>query len=101
MSTEKNASNMILIAAAAFAGTLHAASFDCAKAETRIEKLICSTPTLSEADEVMAAAYKKARAKTNLTAKEEEVLKQGQLDWLKYHVNQCPDAACVQEEYKR
>ena len=37
--------------------TLHAASFDCAKAKTPQEKAICASLALSTADEQMAAAY--------------------------------------------
>lgn len=41
----------------------HAASFDCAKAASRTEKLICADQTLSALDDDMAAAYKAALAK--------------------------------------
>ena len=37
------------------AGTAHAASFDCSKAKTSMEKAVCSSPQLSAADEQMAA----------------------------------------------
>jgi uncharacterized protein len=39
-----------------------AASFDCKKAMTRIEKTICSDPELSKADERLAAAFASAAA---------------------------------------
>lgn len=39
-----------------------AASFDCAKARSPIEKAICATPELSRADEELAAAYRAALA---------------------------------------
>jgi len=42
------------------ATTAQAASFDCAKAATQIERAICSSPDLSRLDEAMAATYKKA-----------------------------------------
>lgn len=38
-----------------------AASFDCSRARTKVEKLICADVELSRADEEMAAAYDKAR----------------------------------------
>ncbi|MFT3896618.1 MAG: hypothetical protein QM719_02825 [Thermomonas sp.] len=37
----------------------HAASFDCAKARTGVEKAVCADPKLSEYDERIAAAYKR------------------------------------------
>jgi len=99
---------------AAGTGMLSAASFDCAKATTAIEKLICSNPALSKADEVMAAAYKKATlAAANLPAAEQDDLKQDQLAWLKNRVAECsgnPEvfgdpaprgARCIAEQYKR
>jgi len=49
---------------AAFAGLVAtpaaAASFDCRKAATKVEKLICRDPELSRQDEAMAAAYAEA-----------------------------------------
>jgi uncharacterized protein YecT (DUF1311 family) len=39
--------------------TAQAASFDCAKARTGVEKAVCADPKLSEYDERIAAAYKR------------------------------------------
>ena len=39
--------------------TANAASFDCARARTGVEKAICADPKLSEYDERIAAAYKR------------------------------------------
>ncbi|WP_160296756.1 hypothetical protein [Sphingomonas sp. ERG5] len=44
---------LVLLIGTAPAG---AASFDCAKASTRVEKLVCSDPQLSRLDERLAAA---------------------------------------------
>ncbi|QNQ11771.1 lysozyme inhibitor LprI family protein [Sphingomonas alpina] len=48
---------LVLLAGTTSAG---AASFDCAKASTRVEKLICSDPQLSHLDDSLAAAYREA-----------------------------------------
>ena len=45
--------------------TAHAASFDCAKARTGVEKAICADPKLSEYDERIAAAYKRELGEWN------------------------------------
>ena len=45
--------------ALAWLATAHAASFDCAKARTGVEKAVCVDPQLSEYDERIAAAYKR------------------------------------------
>lgn len=66
------------------------ASFDCAKASSKIEKLVCSTPQSADADRRLASAYRTAAAKaTDLAA-----LKQQQRDWLKER-NACGDTACL------
>jgi uncharacterized protein YecT (DUF1311 family) len=43
----------------------HAASFDCAKARTGVEKAVCADPQLSEYDERIAAAYKRGLGEWN------------------------------------
>ncbi|MBV9520616.1 MAG: hypothetical protein JO068_21135 [Hyphomicrobiales bacterium] len=40
-----------------------AASFDCAKATSSYDKLICAKPNLSAADEQITSAYERARAR--------------------------------------
>ena len=46
----------------ALASSAQAASFDCAKARSPLEKLICSQPELDAADTRMGEAYRKANA---------------------------------------
>lgn len=67
------------------------ASFDCAKASSAIEHLICSTPETGDADRRLAAAYAVARAKSN----DPNVLKADQRNWLANERNACSDAACL------
>lgn len=50
--------SLILMGTALSAASAPAASFDCAKAGTIVEKTICADPALSKLDERMAAAYK-------------------------------------------
>ena len=59
-----------------------AASFDCAKASTPLERLICSTPELSRSDEVLAKAY--ATALGGLSEAAKAVVQSSQRDWLAY-----------------
>ena len=40
---------------------LHAASFDCTRAKTAVEKAICSDPRLNDLDARMCLAYVKAQ----------------------------------------
>jgi uncharacterized protein YecT (DUF1311 family) len=68
-----------------------AASFDCAKASSPVEHLICSTPQTADADQRLAAAYSAARAKSN----DPDALKADERNWLVNERNACPDAACL------
>ncbi len=62
-----------------FGALAQAASFDCEKAKTKIEKLICNNEELSKLDEELAEAYAEALAKSP----EPEKLKAEQKEWLK------------------
>lgn len=66
------------------------ASFDCSKASTKIEKLICSSPQTADADHRLTAAYHEAASKST----DQATLKEQQRDWLKER-NACDDAACL------
>ncbi|CAJ3223495.1 lysozyme inhibitor LprI family protein [Burkholderia pseudomallei] len=67
------------------------ASFDCNKASSRIEKLVCSTPDVADADTRLAAAYSAARAKSS----DPDALKAEERNWLANERNACSDAACL------
>jgi uncharacterized protein YecT (DUF1311 family) len=82
---------------------LLSASFDCQKAKTDIEKLICSDEELSRLDDELGKAYKNA---LNFIKTKEE-LKQEQLKWLRQRSNclikckNCIDPAnCLLLEYE-
>lgn len=74
-------------------------SFDCSKAKTRVEKLVCSDEVLSTLDRDMQKAYDLMMGKYDLAymneeAKEEikpylEKLKQSQIEWVKYRDKYC------------
>jgi uncharacterized protein len=59
-----------------------AASFDCAKAATPVEKAICSNPELSRRDEVLAKAY--ATALGGLSDEARAAVQTGQRAWLDF-----------------
>jgi len=72
-----------------------AASFDCTKAGTSVEKLICNNETISKQDEDLAKTYKNA---LDSTTKKDELKKQ-QIAWLKIR-NVCKDETCVTQSYQ-
>jgi uncharacterized protein len=68
-----------------------AASFNCKKAGTTVEKTICNDPKLSRADEVMAEAYNQLI--NSLPSADASKLKQEQREWLEFR-----NAECVAED---
>ena len=73
-------------------------SFDCLKASTNIEKLICRNKDLSVLDGLLAHAYKQAQSIEKNLTKKDEVRKQ-QVDWTKNIRNTCKDANCLNTAY--
>jgi len=74
---------------------VHAASFDCTKAESPTEKLICENPTVSLLDEQLGKIYKQVLANTA----NKNSLKLEQLEWLKQQRN-CKDSECLTKTYQ-
>lgn len=74
---------------------VHAASFDCAKASTKIEHIICDSPEISKLDERVAASYKALLQ--DITQANE--IRQSQKHWIWMRDN-CPDVGCVKREYE-
>lgn len=72
-----------------------AASFDCAKAATRVEKLICADAELSKLDEELSTAYKAALQDETKADK----VKQAQKLWLKER-NGCSNTGCMVQAYQ-
>lgn len=72
-----------------------AASFDCAKAGTKVEKMICADAELSKLDDELNVAYKAALQ----DEKQADAIKQAQKQWMKERIN-CSDVNCVKRAYK-
>lgn len=77
-------------------GAARAASFDCAKAAGRIERMICDDPDLNSFDAQLEGAY---RGALDRSARPEAV-KDRQLAWLKQR-DACLDVACLSAAYQR
>lgn len=78
-----------------FALSAQAASFDCAKAGTKVEHIICDTPEISTLDDELSAAYKAALK----DKRQAYAIRQAQKKWMKER-NKCADAECVMGRYK-
>jgi uncharacterized protein len=77
-------------------GTVAAASFDCDKATSEAEKLICSDDEMSKLDESLGKAYLKALKRTLFKKQMSESQKQ----WLKNKRNVCSHAECIKKAYE-
>ncbi|HEX6164144.1 MAG TPA: hypothetical protein VFZ31_12310, partial [Vicinamibacterales bacterium] len=73
-----------------------AQSFDCAKAQTRVEKLICADRSIAELDEYLGRYY--AAARTEI-ARASSCLQADQAQWLKTTRDACADGACLKSAY--
>jgi len=71
-------------------------SFDCRKASTSSERLICSNEELCKADVQLAKLYRAARK----SATDKEVLKKEQISWLKNQRDVCLDVESMLQVYK-
>lgn len=85
---------MIVLGCFLVVTTVDAASFDCVKAATNTEKLICSNSALSKLDEELSAAYKMALK----DEKQTDSIKQVQKQWIKER-NGCSNVSCLKDEY--
>jgi uncharacterized protein len=99
-----------IVATFAVQGPASAASFDCARAATPREQLICRDPVLSDLDRQLGQTYQQRRAL--LSAHGAELLQRSQLGWLRFITLVCPIAVsadaggrggpknCLQRQYR-
>jgi uncharacterized protein len=88
-----------LVLAAAFCVVSHnaiAQSFDCAKAQTRVEKMVCADRAIAELDEYLGRYYAASRAEIPGAS---ACLQSDQAQWLKSTRDVCADGACLKSAY--
>lgn len=73
-----------------------AQSFDCAKAQTRIEKMVCGDRSIADLDEHLGRYYAAARADNKGAA---SCIQADQAEWLKSKRDACADASCLKSAY--
>lgn len=73
-----------------------AASFNCSKAQSNIEHMICGSPTLSQLDDELAALYREALSKVSDPAD----LRVIQRSWITNSRDRCKDSQCVESAYR-
>ncbi len=78
------------------ASDIYAAGFDCAKASTLVETVICSDSEISTLDETLSSSYRDALA----VSSNANNIKLDQRNWLKKR-NLCKDKACLKDSYNQ
>lgn len=85
-----------LFMALCWAMPTQATSFDCKRASTQVEKLICATPALSQADDHLKKSYDRLLK----LAPYPNSLKHQQRSWLANVLTRCSNSACLANQYK-
>lgn len=93
--TTSKAGLLLVVLALLSTATAQSAGFDCAKATTKIEKMICADSELSRLDKEMKKAFDKALPK----APDPSVVKQQQKKWLSER-NHCMNRTCLHDQYQ-
>jgi len=88
---------LVTLALFSLVAATQAASFDCSKAGTKVEHMICDSPELSKLDDELAKEFQKA-SKVASSVNQNQ-FKVNQRYWLNER-NQCADVACLREKYK-
>ena len=73
-----------------------AQSFDCARAQTRVEKMVCADRAIAELDEYLGRYYAASRAEIPGAG---ACLQSDQAQWLKSTRDACVDGACLKSAY--
>lgn len=87
---------LLIVLSLCQATATQAASFDCTKATSKIEKMICADAELSRLDEEMATQFHQAKKELHNTA----WFADQQRLWLK-HRNACNDRSCLAASYRQ
>ncbi len=88
---------LLVLATLTHALPAHAAGFDCNKASSDTEKLICRNPELSALDSQLAAAYKTALGAVSASSK--NALLKEQRNWIRHTRDICQDETCLRDAY--
>lgn len=91
------ASYLLALAVVGFVPSAIAASFDCQKAASAVEKLICKDAATSSQDEKLHQAYQSALSAVAPSSK--KALIEEQRHWISYTRDVCQDEACLQQAY--
>jgi len=89
----------LLLALAAASSLVHAASFDCKKAATFVEKEICNDSLLEKLDDALGGNYKSMLG-ANIGSGAKKDLKATQRVWLSVR-DKCTNKQCLVDTYRK
>ncbi|MFJ6327073.1 MULTISPECIES: lysozyme inhibitor LprI family protein [unclassified Rhizobium] len=92
MASASNLRVLVALGCGLFSAVCQAQSFDCAKAQTAVEKAICASPPLIAQDTSLAAAYRQATSDLSGDPAKLAELKQQQRRWLSDRNKSCTDS---------
>lgn len=79
--------------------TSYAASFDCSKSTSDVEKMICSDHKLSRLDDYLSQNYKIAMG-PDMPEGSKSKIRKSQIDWFDKR-NACTDTQCIEKMYSK
>ncbi len=75
-------------------------SFDCGKAGTNVEQLICRNPELTKLDATVNRGYVAMLLTDSKEISYQDPVRQNQISWIRTVRNTCTDAACLLKAYR-
>jgi len=88
----------VIFAWVALEATAQATSFDCNKASSRVENMICTSKALSKLDDDLEIAYRKLLNNTTDDIKKQFLVSE-QRNWIAYVRDACRNDDCLNEAY--
>lgn len=88
---------VVVISCLLFSSASFAVSFDCSKAQSKTEKLVCGSPSLSQADDELYADYLQAKKITGNSDEFKKTVRENR----KLRLQNCDTEACQLEWYKK
>ena len=88
---------VVVISCLLFSSASFAVSFDCSKAQSKTEKLVCDSPSLSQADDELYADYLQAKKITGNSDEFKKTVRENR----KLRLQNCDTEACQLEWYKK
>jgi uncharacterized protein len=102
--TKSLAITLTILVSSASATTAWSAGFDCKKAKTAVEKMICADEDLSKLDSKLKAVFDEAQSEhigvDGETGRRIDPVGSDQKNWLNFVRNSCKNSECLKYVYE-